>query len=124
MAKHNLTGKWGEQIAVDMLVAKGFDIVERNWRMNHLEIDIIARSGQRFMFVEVKTRTDKEYNDPLLLISKRKLQNMVRAANVFMNNYNSAFSAQFDIIIISGDKNNYNVDYYPDAYYPPMKTYR
>ena len=124
MAEHNLTGKWGEQIATEFLVAKGYDIVERNWRLEHLELDIIARNAQRVIFVEVKTRKDREYADPVQLITKKKLNNIVRCANAYMQRYNVNFSAQFDIIIISGTQEDYTIDHYPDAYFPPMRTYR
>ena len=42
MARHNDTGKWGEQLAADKLIADGFTVLHRNWRMGKLEIDIIA----------------------------------------------------------------------------------
>ncbi|MDE6093431.1 MAG: YraN family protein, partial [Muribaculaceae bacterium] len=57
MAQHNETGSRGEDMAVSYLVAHGYDIVDRNWRMNHLELDIVASKGSRLFFVEVKTRT-------------------------------------------------------------------
>ena len=58
MAERNSLGKWGEQVVVDHLVAEGYAIVERNWRLNHLEIDIIATRGNEIAFVEVKTRRE------------------------------------------------------------------
>lgn len=124
MALHNITGRWGEQAAVDFLVAKGYDIVERNWRLDHLELDIVARHQQRIVFVEVKTRTAAQDADPRRIISPRKLNNLLRCANVYMQRYNVNFSAQFDIIIITGTPDNHQISHYPDAYYPPMKTYR
>lgn len=124
MARHNTTGKWGEDMAVEYLVTKGYDIMERNWRLEHLEIDIVAKLQQRIVFVEVKTRTNADNAHPLLVITKKKLNNMVRSANAYMKLFNSTFSVQFDIIIISGTPDNYKLEHYPDAYYPPMKTYR
>ena len=44
MAKHNNTGKWGEDLAADYLREKGYEIIERDWRDGHRDIDIIARS--------------------------------------------------------------------------------
>ena len=46
MAKHNDFGKLGEEIAVNYLMEKGYEILERNWRNIHKEIDIIARDGK------------------------------------------------------------------------------
>ena len=45
MAKHNELGKQGEEIAAQYLIEKGYEIVERNWRNKHKEIDIIAKDG-------------------------------------------------------------------------------
>ena len=71
MAQHNETGSKGENMAVNYLVAHGYDIVERNWRMNHLELDIVARKGNRLVFVEVKTRTIPGF-DPLDAITHKR----------------------------------------------------
>ena len=54
MARHNSLGKWGEEMVVEHLVKEGYAIVERNWRSNHHEIDIIATKGDMVAFVEVK----------------------------------------------------------------------
>ncbi len=56
------TGKWGEQYAVDFLLAQGYEILERNYRSKVGEIDIICcvherRFGKTLVFVEVKTRS-------------------------------------------------------------------
>ena len=73
MARHNSLGKWGEQVVADYLVAGGYDIVERNWRLNHLEIDIIATKGDEIAFVEVKSRSDDAI-DPLSAITSSKVR--------------------------------------------------
>ena len=45
MARHNELGKWGEQYAADYLQGLGYDIIERDWRIGHRDIDIIARTS-------------------------------------------------------------------------------
>ena len=47
----------GEAEAAKMLEKKGFKVVEHNWRMGHLEIDLIAESKKEVVFAEVKART-------------------------------------------------------------------
>lgn len=49
-------GKWGEDQACRFLVRQGFEIVERNYHATVGEIDIVARKGDDFYFVEVKSR--------------------------------------------------------------------
>ena len=45
MATHNELGKKGEQLAVDFLENHGYDILERNYRFDKAEVDIIARKN-------------------------------------------------------------------------------
>ena len=50
-------GRWGESVAIRYLRSKGLRIIHRNWRHGHGEIDIVAKDGETFVFVEVKTRS-------------------------------------------------------------------
>jgi putative endonuclease len=43
MAQHNELGKKGEQLAVDFLLKNNYEIIERNYRFDKAEVDIIAR---------------------------------------------------------------------------------
>ncbi len=123
MAEHNETGRWGERVACNFLVGKGYAIKETNWRMPPYEIDIVAMKGNRIVFVEVKTRSD-DFLDPIVAVDKRKMANMTRAANAFVNHYDIPHEVQFDIITITGDQDNYKIEHYPDAFYPPLRSYR
>ena len=126
MARHNELGKWGEQLAVDLLVTKGYAIVERNWRAGNLEVDIVAMKDNRIVFVEVKTRSS-EFVDPLDAIDRRRVSRIVRAANSYVKAYNIPHEVQFDIIIIIGTPESGNmpqVEHIPDAFLPPLRTIR
>lgn len=124
MALHNDIGFKGEDMAVNYLVAHGYDIVERNWKLNHLELDIIARKGNRLVFVEVKARTTT-FTDPVESITPKKMRNIVNSANGYMSCNNLNFEPQFDLIFITpGNKGEWNLEHIPDAFYPPIKTYR
>ncbi|MCR4994641.1 MAG: YraN family protein [Bacteroidales bacterium] len=61
MARHNEFGKWGEDIAAGYLTEHGFEILKRNWRSSHKEIDIVAQKDEVLHFVEVKTRHGEEW---------------------------------------------------------------
>ena len=50
------TGNYGENLAAEYLIKKGFEIIARNYRYRRCEIDIIARKENWTIFVEVKTR--------------------------------------------------------------------
>lgn len=126
MARHNELGKWGEQIAVDLLVTKGYAIVERNWRAGNLELDIIAMRGSRIVFVEVKTRST-DFVDPAAAVDRRRIMRMVRAANSYIRANNIPHEAQFDIILIVGSPDlpqPPHIEHIPDAFFPPLRTIR
>lgn len=122
MATHNEFGQWGEQLACEKLIREGYAIVERNWRLHHYEIDIIATRGGRITFVEVKTRNDNS-GDPLDAIDRKKIRHMASAANVYMQYSRNHLEPQFDIIGITGSPQKYELEHIEDAFLPPLKTY-
>ena len=71
-AKDDL-GRRGEQLVADHLEAAGWTIVDRNWRCSTGEIDIVALDGRDLVIVEVKTRTSRDFGDPLAAVDDRKL---------------------------------------------------
>ena len=122
MARHNETGRWGEDIAAEYLAANGYAIADRNWRCGHYEIDIVAYKGSRIIFVEVKTRSDND-EDPLEAVDKDKTSRLIRAAVVYINAYEIDHEIQFDLIAINGTSSDYTIEHIPDAFIPPLKTY-
>lgn len=71
-------GQRGEDLAVEVMRADGFDIVERNWRCSLGEIDIIARDPHEraLVFCEVKCRSGWGYGAPLESITYAKLRRL------------------------------------------------
>ena len=94
-------GKWGEQIAIDTLVAKGYQILERNVFTPYGEIDLVARLGQTVAMVEVKTRTNTAAGQPEEAITAKKYSHMAKAAEEVAASLDiSAY--QLDVIAIVG----------------------
>jgi len=56
MNNNKASGDKGEEIAAVYPVKNGYQMVERNWRLRHWEIDIIPTKGRFLHFIEVKTR--------------------------------------------------------------------
>lgn len=121
MARHNDTGKWGEEIACKKLITDGCAIVERNWRSNAFEVDIIAMRGNAIVFVEVKTR-GADGDDPYDALTPDKLRQMLRAANSYVQKYDVPHEIQFDFFAISGDEHSYTIDHIEDMTMPLMRT--
>lgn len=63
-AAHLVLGRRGEEAAVRLLLAKGYTILARNWRIRSGELDIVARDGRTLVFVEVKTRRRSGFYRP------------------------------------------------------------
>ncbi len=105
MAHHNETGNIGEEMAAKYLINKGYTILHRNWRHLHWETDIIAEKNSRLHFIEVKTRRTKKFGHPEEDVSKKKIENLIGAAEEFLLQYSSWKLIQFDILSINIEKN-------------------
>ncbi|MDO5436967.1 MAG: YraN family protein [bacterium] len=67
-------GKYGEKLACEFLIKKGYRIIETNYRYSKYgEIDIIAADKDVLCFIEVKTRTNNRFGTPMEAITKDKL---------------------------------------------------
>lgn len=71
-------GRYGEEVAARHLVSDGFVVLERNWRCDQGEIDIVARDGDVLVVCEVKTRSSTRYGSPFEAITERKLHRLER----------------------------------------------
>lgn len=97
-------GARGEEIAVAYLQAKGYILLEVNYRTKLGEIDCIFMDGKELVFVEVKTRTSVRYGDPLEAVGRKKWQQITRTAQLYLSrNKKHECAFRFDVIgIVSG----------------------
>lgn len=118
MAKHNELGKEGEQIAVDLLLQKGYTIIDRNWRFQKAEIDIIAQiESKTLVVVEVKTRSNSFIGNPEEFVTKKKIKLLVKAANEYIVSKNLDVEVRFDIIAVLKNAKYQKVEHLEDAFY-------
>jgi putative endonuclease len=85
MASHNILGQIGEEEACRFLIRKGYTLLDRNWRIGHYEIDIIAEWYGEIIFVEVKTRSNEDFAPALAAVDEEKLQNLRLAAGHYLH---------------------------------------
>lgn len=102
MAAHNELGKWGEDKASEFLQRNGYKIIERDWKSDRRDIDIIATDGKDVIFVEVKTRRNRLFGDPEEAVDYRKLQSLRLAINHYIKYRRINFNVRFDIISVVG----------------------
>ena len=77
-------GRYGEDLAADHLEADGYVILERNWRCDIGEIDIVAREGDVLVVCEVKTRSSLSHGSPFEAVTERKLHRLERLGIAWM----------------------------------------
>ena len=106
MAKHNHTGNEGEELGAEHLLGKGYNILEKNWRHSHWEVDIIASKNNTLHFIEIKTRKSKKFGQPEDKVGKKKMENLINAAEQYLYLYPQWKRIQFDILSISMINNN------------------
>jgi putative endonuclease len=95
-------GTEGENLAVQFLEEKGYSILERNYRFDRGEIDLVARDGQELVFVEVKARHSQEYGAPEESVTPAKEAQLKKVAEGYLYEHNiESQSCRFDVVTIT-----------------------
>jgi putative endonuclease len=77
-------GARGEALVAAHLEQLGFTIVARNVRVGRLELDLIARRGALLVVCEVRTRSSRDFVDPILTIDHKKVERVRTAARTWI----------------------------------------
>ena len=109
-------GETGEQMAARYLEEQGCVILERHYRKDHKEVDIIALDHGELAVVEVKTRTNEGVFAAEQAVDHRKRQNIIRVANTYMRRYHRTEPLRFDIIAIVGRGATAEIRHTKDAF--------
>ena len=122
----NPIGIIGETEAAKMLESKGFHVVERNWRMGHLEVDLIAESRKEIVFAEVKARTTT-FGDklPEEYVDEDKKRRMIASANAYIKYRKLTKTPRFDIIGVVVNPDTQEITYrnhLENAFSPQART--
>lgn len=98
MYRKNL-GRKGEEISMDFLKDKGYEILKRNYRFGHKEIDIVAKDKNTIVFVEVKAGRSKKFGEPFEKVDYHKQKKLIEVAQAFIQeNQIQNFDFRFDVI--------------------------
>ena len=116
----------GEEEATKMLEDKGFRVIEHNWRMGHLEVDLIAENKRELVFAEVKARTST-FGDikPEEYVDENKKRRLVAAANAYIKYNKSEKNPRFDIIGLLVNPATMEITYrchLENAFVPRLRT--
>ena len=80
-------GAYGERVAARHLVEQGLVLLDRNWRCDAGEIDLVLRDDDVLVFCEVKTRTGTAYGHPLEAVDDVKTERLARLASRWMEEH-------------------------------------
>jgi putative endonuclease len=117
MARAHEFGRHCEDLAVAHLLRGGWQIVERNYRFGHREIDVIARRGSLVIFVEVKGRRGHAWGHPLEAINARKRLEIQRVAAQWVARFGqSGQTYRFDAIAVTGSGEQATLAHTEDAW--------
>ncbi len=100
MGLTQIIGAAGEKAAEEWLAGEGFEIVARNWRSGHYELDIVAKRGDTIHFVEVKTRDDASWESPEDAMNRAKQRSFRMAVQAWLAQNPSDLEPQMDLIAI------------------------
>ena len=120
MAQHNELGKKGEKAAANFLQNEGYKVVIQNWTMLRHEIDIIAEDDEFIVFVEVKTRTSRQWGNPEDFIGRAKIKRIVEAADLYLQLNDIDKPARFDIIASVWNGETFEIEHIDDAFMSPL----
>ncbi len=93
-------GRHGETLAEFFLTNKGYQILEKNYRYQRAEIDLIALTSSTLIFIEVKLRKNSLFGYPEEFVNHKKVQLIKSAAENYIFEKNWQYDIRFDIISI------------------------
>ena len=117
MAQHNQLGNKGEQMASDFLQRKGYNILERNYRFDKAEVDIIAQYQNILAIVEVKTRSSTDFGNPQDFVKPKQIKNLVKAVDEYVTANNLDLEVRFDIMAIVKTNHSFEIEHLENAFY-------
>ena len=111
MDKRQEIGKLGEQVAGKYLLENEYDIIEKNYRCNYGEIDIIAydkpKEKRTLVFIEVKTRSNELFGEGIEAIDITKQKHIYKTAEYYLhkrNKENNNIRIDGIEVFLNGDK--------------------
>ena len=83
-ARRQALGAQGEAMAARWYEARGYEVIDRNWRCRNGEIDLVLRQGRTTVFCEVKTRTTDAYGSPAEAVTRTKQLRLRQLASAWI----------------------------------------
>jgi putative endonuclease len=112
-------GEHGESMACAELESLGYTIIERRYRTRFGEIDVVADDRGTVVFVEVKTKTDCTFSDPVESVTKQKQRRLVSMAEQYVAYHRlDNTPCRFDVVAVDSSVAPPSITIYKDAFRP------
>ena len=112
-------GEQGESIACEELEKRGYVVLERRYRTRFGEIDVIASDQGTIVFVEVKTKTDCSFSDPVESVTQQKQRRLVSMAEQYVAYKQlDTMPCRFDVVAVDASVAPLRITIYKDAFRP------
>ena len=112
---NSVTGKYGEDLATELLENKGYTILERNWRNKFGEIDIIAKKDGILIFTEVKTKVGVAFGSPEEMAGPQKLYKVRHMATIYMKGVELPCRIDVVAIVLNEDNTVSRITHYENV---------
>jgi putative endonuclease len=117
---HLITGKQGEDAAAQYLLQQGYRILEKNWRFEKAEIDLIATIENLLVFIEVKTRNNENFGYPEDAVKPKKQALIAKAADAYIELNHYRGEVRFDIVSVIKNGHSEKIYHISDAFFPGL----
>jgi putative endonuclease len=115
---HIELGQKGEEVAVNHLCTKGYEVIERNYKWKNAELDIICRKNDLLIVVEVKTRNSKALGEPFLSVNRSKQRQIIKVTNHYIESNDVQEEIQFDVVSVILNQHQLQIEHIENAFYP------
>ena len=110
-------GAVGESVAARFLQDQGLVILQRNYRFERGEIDIVAQEGDELVFVEVKSRRSKSFGEPEEAVTQKKQEQIRKVAEGYLYEHAAENSpCRFDVVAIIFDNGEAQISHLKNAF--------
>lgn len=111
-------GNAGEDLAVEHLTKSGFRILERNFRWQKGEVDILCLKDGLLIAVEVKTRRSTIWGAPYLAVTKTKQKQIIGVTDAFLRLRKLDLEVRFDVLSIIVNPSHQHIEHIEGAFLP------
>lgn len=120
-------GPKGEQLAADFLESLGYRVLDRNYRFERSEVDLVCFQpepangfGGEIVFVEVKTRSGTRFGRPEDAVTDEKKRNIVKASRAYLYEHKLDGSpCRFDVVSILLAGGPPRIEHFKNAFWVP-----